>query len=146
VIIGDGILKHKLQHQIIELGLEQNLVLTGFREDIDTLFPQLDLFVLPSFTEGLPNVILEAMSASVPVVATKVGGTPELFENNVHGLLVESGNFEEMANAIISILINDARRLEMSSLTKTHVMENFSFQAQDEKYRHLTEKLIADKQ
>ena len=73
VLFGDGPCKPALMEQIGSLGLTGSVVLAGFRNDLDRFIPQLDLFVLPSYTEGLPNVVLEACAAGVPVVATAVG-------------------------------------------------------------------------
>ena len=79
----------------------------GFRDDLDSLLPAADLVVLPSFTEGLPNVALEAAAAGVPVVATAVGGTPEVVADGVTGLLVPPGQPRAMARAV-STLLGDA--------------------------------------
>jgi glycosyltransferase involved in cell wall biosynthesis len=88
VLFGDGPLRESLATQIAARGLEGKFVLAGFRSDLDRFLPHLDLFVQSSFTEGLPNVVLEAYAAGVPVVATAVGGTPEIIENGVSGCLV----------------------------------------------------------
>ena len=81
-----------LARQIRSLRLEDNFVLAGFRADLDRWLPNFDAFVLPSYTEGLPNVVLEASAARVPVVATAVGGTPEALENGLGGFLVPPGD------------------------------------------------------
>ncbi len=71
--------------------MEGRFILAGFRGDLDRLIPHFDLLTLSSHTEGMPNVILEAFAAGVPVVATAVGGTPELVEDGRSGFLVASG-------------------------------------------------------
>ncbi len=92
VLFGDGPLRGALESQIAARGLQGRFHLAGFASDLDKFYPHLDLLVLPSYTEGLPNVILEAFAAGVPVVATAVGGTPEAVQDGVNGYLVEPGN------------------------------------------------------
>ena len=92
VLFGDGPCKPALVELISALGLTGSVVIAGFRNDLDRFIAQLDLFVLPSYTEGLPNVVLEACAAGVPVVATAVGGTPEVIEDGVSGFLVPPGD------------------------------------------------------
>ena len=78
---------------------------TGFCSDISQQLTQMDLFVLPSlFGEGLPMVVLEAMAAGVPVVATRVEGVPEAIEHGVHGVLAEAGNPSALADAIRDVI------------------------------------------
>src|SRR5207245_11653590 len=92
ILFGDGPLRRDLQRQIVAARLEESFVLPGFRDDLDRFLPFLDLLVVPSFTEGLPNVILEAFAARVPVVATAAGGTPEIVQHELTGLLARSGH------------------------------------------------------
>ena len=101
VLFGDGLLRAALERQIAARDLGSNFVLPGFRSDIDRFLPHLDLFVLPSYTEGLPTVILEAFAAGVPVVATAVGGTPEAVEDAVNGYLVPPGDPPALAQRIL---------------------------------------------
>ncbi len=89
---GDGPLRETIQRRIAELGLERRFILAGFRDDLDRFLPHWDLSVLPSFTEGLPTVVLESYAAGVPVVATAVGGTPEAVADGVDGYLVPPGD------------------------------------------------------
>ena len=92
VLFGDGPLRGALESQIEACGLRGSFQLAGFRSDLDKYYPHLDLLVLPSYTEGLPNVVLEAFAAGVPVVATAVGGTPEAVLHGVNGYFVEAGD------------------------------------------------------
>src|SRR5262249_8930565 len=88
VLFGDGPLRGNLESQIAARGLQGRFQLAGFRSDLDKFYPHFDLLALPSYTEGLPNVVLEAFAAGVPVVATAVGGTPEAVMHGVNGYLV----------------------------------------------------------
>jgi glycosyltransferase involved in cell wall biosynthesis len=90
---GDGSFIRKLRSQIIQKGLEKNFFFTGFSEDVPSAMGLLDLLAVPSWEEPFGLVILEAMAAGIPVVATDVGGPREIVENGVSGLLVLRGNW-----------------------------------------------------
>ena len=124
-----------------QAGLERNVVLAGHRGDLDALTPHLDVSVLASYTEGLPNVVLEAMAAGVPVVATAVGGTPEVVEEGVTGYLVAAGDSEALAGRIQDLLGSEARRREMGKRGQVRVREHFTFDAQAHAYRQLFDEL-----
>jgi glycosyltransferase involved in cell wall biosynthesis len=104
VILGDGPEKARLQALIDELGLAGNVELLGWREDVSRIVGELDVAVLPSVREGSPLAVLEYMAAAAPIVATRVGGMPELIEEGVHGLLVAPGDPEALASAIWRML------------------------------------------
>jgi glycosyltransferase involved in cell wall biosynthesis len=142
VIFGHGALKQVLQQQVLMLGLANTVVLGGFRNDLDRFIPHLDLFVLPSYTEGLPNVILEACAAGVPVVATEVGGTPEVVEDGQSGLLAPPGDPDALANKILEAIECEDRLSDMGYHGRQRVLESFSFPAQVEAYLRLFDKLV----
>jgi len=141
VVFGEGAMRPALERMIAEADLSGLFVLPGFRSDLDRIIPAADLFVLPSFTEGLPNVVLEASSAAVPVVATAVGGTPEVVDNGRTGLLVPAGNAEIMAQRIVELLRDEPRRREMGEAGRAFVAEHFTFEAQAAAYMRLFEEL-----
>jgi glycosyltransferase involved in cell wall biosynthesis len=141
VIFGEGALRARLASWIGEHGLHDRIVLAGFRDDLDRLLPWFDLLVLPSFTEGLPNVVLEAMAARVPVVATAAGGTPELVEDGVTGCVTPVGDSESLAAAIAAVLATEGRRRQMGSRGRERVEALFSFASQCRQYRALFEQL-----
>src|SRR5262249_51385632 len=101
-IFGDGSLRPRLEAELAALRLNGRVILPGFRRDLDAVLPCLDVLVLPSYTEGLPNVVLEAFAAGVPVVATAVGGTPELVRQDVNGLLVPPGDPSALTGALVA--------------------------------------------
>ncbi|HEV3119074.1 MAG TPA: glycosyltransferase [Gemmataceae bacterium] len=137
VLFGDGPLRDALAHQVRAYGLEHRFVLAGHRTDLDALLPFLDLLVLPSYTEGLPNVVLEAFAAGVPVVATAVGGTPELVEDGVNGYLVAAGDPVSLAERIARALSSEPRRRDMGARGKLKVLKDFTFPAQSALYQEL---------
>jgi glycosyltransferase involved in cell wall biosynthesis len=142
VLFGHGPCKESLQQQIGLLGLGASVVLGGFRNDLDRFIPQLDLFVQSSYTEGLPNVVLEACAASVPVVATNVGGTPEIIEDGVSGLLLLPGDSERLAERMLEALESEEDLRELGFQGRQRVLECFSFPAQVSGYLELFDRLL----
>jgi glycosyltransferase involved in cell wall biosynthesis len=138
---GDGPLREKVRHRIAALGLADRFVLAGFRNDLDQLMPCFDVLALPSFTEGMPNVVLEAFASGVPVVATAVGGTPEIVQEGVNGRLVAPGKPDELADRIRDVLTHDAERTAMGARGRRRVLEEFTFEAQARQYLQLFDEL-----
>jgi glycosyltransferase involved in cell wall biosynthesis len=104
LLIGDGPERPKLERQATEAGLQKNFLFLGRRKDVPELLACCDLSVLPSEAEALPNSVLEAMAAGLPVVATCVGGIPEIILNGENGLLVPTQDSEALTKAVIRIL------------------------------------------
>lgn len=127
VLIGDGPERPKVEQQVRELGLEKNFVFLGHRKDVGELLVDCDLSVLPSTAEGLPNVVLEAMAAGLPVVATCVGGTPEIIENGISGLLVPSRDPRTLAEAILRVLLDRELANRLGRAGQERVQTRFSF-------------------
>ncbi len=142
VLFGDGLLRGALQKQIEAHGLKGRFHLAGFCSDLDQYYPHLDLLVLPSHTEGLPNVVLEASAARVPVVATAVGGTPEAVEDGSTGYLVAPGDPGALARRIAELAADPARRRAMAERGRQKVLQEYSFAQQGREYRELFEGLI----
>ena len=145
VLFGDGRLREPLGEQIRARGLQRRFVLAGFQQELDRYLPHLDLMVLPSFTEGLPNVVLESLAAGVAVVATDVGGTPEVVCSGENGLLVPPGDRPALARRITEMLADDQRRREMGRRGRTWVKERFSFASQARAYQRLFDDLVPAK-
>lgn len=126
VLVGDGELRDALEEQVQMLRLAEQVTFTGFRTDVLTVLTQLDLFVLPSLWEGLPLVLLEAMAARLPVIATAVGGTPELVVDGETGLLVPAADATALAEAIQHLLANHELRQAMGRQGRLRVEQKFS--------------------
>jgi len=104
IIVGDGPMYQTLCDTITELGLSEYVWMPGEREDIPDLLRMMDLFVLPSLGEGISNTLLEAMATGLPLIATRVGGNPELIEEGFNGCLVPVGDAAALANHLNTIL------------------------------------------
>lgn len=139
---GDGPLRETIRRRIDELGLERRFILAGFRDDLDRFLPHWDLSVLPSFTEGLPTVVLESYAAGVPVVATAVGGTPEAVADGVDGYLVPPGDSSALARRILDVLESVDRRRHMGMLGRQRICAEFTFEAQALRFQGVCEELV----
>jgi glycosyltransferase involved in cell wall biosynthesis len=143
VLFGEGDCRPNLQQQIADAGMTGAFVLAGFRADLDRFLPHLDLFVLPSYTEGLPNVVLEASAAGVPVVATAVGGTPEVIDDAASGWLCPPGDPEALAARLLDALTTEEGLREVGFQGRQRVLERFTFPRQASAYRALFASLVA---
>lgn len=142
VLFGDGPLRDSLTAQIAALGLQEKIVLAGFRPDLDRWLPSLDLLALSSYTEGLPSVVLEAFAARVPVAATAVGGTPEVIEEGRSGYLVPPGEPSMLARRILDVLADESRRQQMGECGYQRIQREFTFAVQAEQYRQLFDRVL----
>jgi len=110
LLVGLGPLEDQLKAQAERLGLTQDVVFTGMRDDVFDLLPGLDVFVLSSRFEGLPIALLEAMASGVAPVVTRVGGIPEVITDGEDGVLVEPGDAGALATALSKLLADDEGR------------------------------------
>jgi len=136
VIIGDGPLRNQLETFVKEKSIN-HVCFTGFRNDIDEIMSIVDLFVLPSHTEGLPNVVLEAFAFKKPVVGTEVGGVPEIIEDGVNGFLVLPGHSDLLKTAISKCLSNPKMMSEMGNAGYKKIEKEFTLEAQTKKLEEI---------
>lgn len=139
---GQGHLRHDLEKQIALLGLTNHIALLGHIDDPRTLMQAADAFVLSSVTEGLPNVLLEAMSLEVPIVSTKVGGIARLIEHRQHGILVPPRRSDELAAAIALMIENKNLREKMTSAARARIETEFDFGTRMRKVAAIYERLL----
>ena len=126
VIAGEGELRPTLEHLIKHLDLEKHVVLAGFRPDVLSLHKAFDIFVMSSITEGLGTSLLDAMASRRPIVATTVGGMPEVVQDGETGMLVPPRNDRAMADAIVKLLKDAALRERMGAAGLALVKARFS--------------------
>ncbi len=126
LVVGDGPLKKDLENLSMSLNLMGKIFFVGNRMDIDSIMDISDVFVLASLTEGLPLTVLEALQAQCPVVATEVGGIPEVIENGRNGLLVKAKSVSALSTAIKDLLSNPERSKYMGSQSGEILKERFS--------------------
>lgn len=134
VMVGDGPLRAECEHILREAGLSELAWLPGERSDIPEVMRGLDAFVLPSLAEGVSNTILEAMASGLPVLATAVGGNPELVSAARTGLLVPPGDLEAMAQGLSAWATRPDAAIALGSAGRERVMRRFSLQAMIDAY------------
>ena len=127
VLIGDGPERPRLETQVRDAALDKSVLFVGRRTDIPEWLACCDLSVLASEAEGLPNALLESMSAGVPVVATAVGGSKEIIEDGVNGQLVPPKNPELLAAAILRVIRNPDWANGLARCGQDHMRARFSF-------------------
>ena len=129
LIAGGGFPKYQqfLDQLAEELGIQNSVTFLGFRNDPQVILSICDISLLSSLTEGLPNAILESMALGKPVVATEVGGIPELITDGEHGYLVPKGDYEQFACSILNINPERAQEMGLAAQEKAH--QQFSSQA-----------------
>lgn len=127
LIAGDGSCRDQLVALAHETGAFGRFRFLGHRDDIPAVLAQADLFVLPSRSEAFPNSIIEAMASGLPVVATAVGGIPELVAHGRTGRLVPSGDVEALAGAVLDLLADPARAEEFGRAGRSRIEQTYSF-------------------
>jgi len=125
VLVGDGALRQDIERLISKFNLEKEVVLTGWRRDIPHLLAAFDVLVLTSLWEGLPIVILEAMAASLAVIATNTGGIEEIVKNGETGFLVSCGDISSMRQKLALLLKDTALKQRMGLAARSSIASNF---------------------
>lgn len=113
ILIGEGKLEEDIKRLISDLGLQEHVILTGFRNDVPACLPEFDVFLFTSNNEATGGVVLECYACRIPVVAANAGGIPTVVQNGITGLLAEVGNPEDFAEKVISILNDNCNKEQM---------------------------------
>jgi len=145
-LVGDGTERQNLATQAQTQGVARQIDFLGMRPDVAALLAQMDIFVLPSHWEGMPNAVLEAMAAGLPVVATGVGGTTEVVVQDETGFLVPAADPDAMAKAIVTLLRDPTLCRRMGEAGRRRVEQHFSIQQTVAKTVGLYENLLNEKQ
>ncbi|MEZ6122832.1 MAG: glycosyltransferase family 4 protein [Planctomycetaceae bacterium] len=133
VIAGEGHLRSRLQNQIDELNLQDRVQLTGFLKDPRQLYRAIDVFVLSSLREGLPNVVLEAMASGRAVVTTRINGIPRLVTHGENGMVIPCGSEAHLFSALRECLEDADLRQKLAAAGRATVEGRFSFQQRMQK-------------
>ncbi|MHB9073210.1 MAG: glycosyltransferase [Desulfobaccales bacterium] len=144
-LVGDGPRLAATRELAQRLSISDRVKFIPPREDLRPLLQQASLFVLSSQTEALPNVVLEAMAAGLPVVATRVGGVPELVELNRTGWLVNPGDAPALAAALSQALADPDARQAMGKAGRERAVKHFSLETMARQYESLLDRLIHEK-
>jgi len=130
LIAGDGPHRDALAADVDEAGVRERVIFAGMRDDVPRLLAASDVFVLPTLTEALPTVLAEAMAARLPIVASAVGGVPEMVEDGRNGLLVPAGDPAALSRACLALLSAPERREMMAEAGWRVVNRKFNVRRQ----------------
>jgi glycosyltransferase involved in cell wall biosynthesis len=143
VIVGGGAERLRLEQQVSALGLQRAVQFTGHRDDVRCLLPGFDVFVNSSTSEGVSLTILEAMASRLPVVATRVGGTPEVVEDGLSGVLVPARAPGQLAHAIVELASHPDRAAPMGTAGRKRVEARFSIDRMVDRYAGVYDSLTS---
>lgn len=145
VIVGEGYLLNDLKGLVEKNGMNGAVMFAGFQADVAPLIATFDVAVLPSLFEGMGRVLLEAMAMEKPVVATRVGGIPDLVEHGVNGYLVRPGSAEELKDALLRILDDQALARKMGQEGRKRTSKEFDASAMVDSIERVYRKLLLRK-
>lgn len=134
MIAGEGVLLEELKREAIALGIERNIRFLGPRSDINEILGILDVFVLPSLREGLPLVLLEAAAASLPMIATDVGGNKQVVTEGINGFIVKPGDDISLSDAIKKLIMDEDMRKEFGCRSFDFFINNFTVEKMMKEY------------
>jgi sugar transferase (PEP-CTERM/EpsH1 system associated) len=139
-LIGDGPLRAEALELLNAASLTDKAWLPGERNDIAEILRSLDIFVLPSKAEGISNTILEAMASGLPVIATRVGGNPELVLDGKTGCLVEKEDVEGLSSAMRELVLDDGKQRQLGEASLQRIQAEFSIDSMVNRYRQVYDK------
>lgn len=142
VIVGDGPLQGHLKKKADDLAIADKVKFLGFRDDIEELLSIFDVYVLSSIREGVSLTLLEAMACHRPIVATKIGGNPEVVIDNQTGYIVPPGFPERIESAVMRLYANKGVAQEMGAMGRKRVEEKFSLKNMAEEYMRLYREIV----
>ena len=136
-IAGNGPLETNLKIEVVELGVQKNVIFLGPRSDIPELLKLFDCYVMASLSEGLPMILLEAMAAKCPIVSTNVGGIPDLLKHNQSALLVPPKDPQLLATALINLLSNSFKKEAIAENAYRVFFKNYTADSMAKQYEAL---------
>ena len=144
-IVGDGPARAGIEAMIADLALGDVVELTGARADVDQILKDSDIFALPSSTEGLPMTIIEAMACQMPIVATRVGGIPELVDDGKNGILAPVGDVDALSAALRAVISDTEQRSAMGKMGRDLALQKFDIAVNTCAHEQLYVELLARK-
>lgn len=142
VVIGSGPDEGRMKNLVLKIGIDNNVRFLGHRSKVARHYQASDIFVFPSYAEGMPNSLLEAMACGLPVIASRIGGVVDVVEDGKSGILFEPGNVHELASAM-SKLLNDAElRQRLGDEARKRIVGNFSIDKIADEYLKLYKEVL----
>jgi glycosyltransferase involved in cell wall biosynthesis len=143
IIVGIGPEESKIRNLLVELDIADNVRFIGQVANVEELYQLSDIFVLPSYAEGMPNALLEAMACGLPVIASRIGGVVDVVEEGKTGILFEPGNVAELSSALKRLLEDGALRRKLGAEARKTIIEKFSIDKVAYEYIGLYKKLLS---
>ena len=137
LVVGDGDFRSYLDDLVIQKGLSGKVIFTGHQTNVPNYLAAADLFVLPTLIDAFPTVLLEAMAASKPIIASNVGGIPEIIQSGTTGILVEAEAPDQLAEQISQLITNPSQAEQLAITGHNTVLEKFSIQKQVNKLEEI---------
>ena len=141
IIVGSGYLQAQLECMAKELGIAASIEFAGLQSDVPGQLHRGSLAVLPSRWEGMPNALLEAMACGLPCVATRVSGSEDIIQHGVNGLLVESEDYQDMAQALLTLLRDPGLAQKYGRNARETVERQYSFEQVMDRYVQLYQRI-----
>ena len=145
-LIGDGERRRALEELAVDLGIAAHVEFFGHRHDVPACLAESDIFAFPSFMEASPNSVIEAMAARLPVVATHVGGIPEIIEDGRNGLLVPPRNDEALAAALLRVIDTPAHAAALADAARQTIERRYSYERMVKEFETLYVDELIDRQ
>jgi glycosyltransferase involved in cell wall biosynthesis len=143
VIVGDGDYKDDLMREVEQAGVKERVIFAGQRSNVADFLNASEIFILPTLTEALPTVLAEAMAARLPIIASAVGGIPEMITDGENGILLPPADTEALADACLRLLFDEEAAKSMGDAGWSVANQRFNIRVQAEQLRGLYLKLIA---
>jgi glycosyltransferase involved in cell wall biosynthesis len=144
-LVGKGPIHDQLQRMVQELGIEQTVEFVGLQSDVSPYLRNASIAVLPSRIEGMPNALLEAMACGLACVATRVSGSEDIIQSGVNGLLVDSENYEAMAQALLALLRDPELAAHYGQVAHQHIEQYYAQERITDAYLKLYQFLLDDR-
>jgi len=143
LLVGDGSERANLELQAKELGIDKQVIFAGYQKDVGTYLQVMDVFVLPSRSEGISIALLEACASGLPAVVTDVGGNVEVVEDGATGIVVPSGDRQLQVTTLEKLYLDEGLRRKMGNAARKRIAENFSLEAMVRDYEKVYEDVFA---
>ena len=142
ILVGDGENRRAVEEKAKSLGLEDRVLFLGKRTDVNRLLRGADIFIFPSLTEGLPLAVIEAMASGMPIIASRVGGIPELVQPEVNGFLINPNSFSDIKRAVEKLVFDRDLRIQMGQNSRILFEKEFSLEQMTNKYKEVYHKAL----
>lgn len=137
LFVGDGPERQPMERELKRLSMNDRVIFTGLRDDVERMYAAMDIFVLPSYNEGLPTVLIESMAMAKPVIATTIGGMPEVINDGIDGILISPKDQAALAGAIVRYIDDAGFAERAASAGRKKIEERFSVRVMGDNFERV---------